>query len=40
MAEQFVTLHCEPCDACRSEAWQRVVGGRLRWEEQSYCTAP
>ncbi|MEU4948134.1 hypothetical protein ACIP46_12640 [Streptomyces lavendulae] len=40
MAEQFVTLHCEPCDACRSEAWQHVVEGRLRWEEQSYCTAP
>ncbi|MER5932853.1 hypothetical protein [Streptomyces sp. NPDC002054] len=37
MAEQFVTLHCEPCDDCVIEAWQRVVDGRLRWEEQEYC---
>ncbi|MGO4460161.1 hypothetical protein AB4039_23110 [Streptomyces sp. M-16] len=35
-----MTLHCEPCASCHSEAWQRVVEGRLRWEEQSYCTAP
>ncbi|MFD5148858.1 hypothetical protein [Streptomyces sp. NPDC058401] len=39
MDEQFVTLHCEPCDSCRSEAWQHVVDGRLRWEDQFYCTA-
>ncbi|MET8753571.1 hypothetical protein ABZW32_26275 [Streptomyces sp. NPDC004667] len=37
MAEHFVTLHCEPCASCRFEAWQRVVEGRLRWEEQRYC---
>lgn len=39
MAEQFVTLHCEPCPSCRYEAWQRVVDGRLRWDESQHCPA-
>ncbi|MEW2413792.1 hypothetical protein AB0953_08715 [Streptomyces sp. NPDC046866] len=39
MAELFVTSPCEPCGSCRSEAWQVVVDGRLRWEQQEYCTA-
>ncbi|MGW1639489.1 hypothetical protein [Streptomyces lavendulae] len=39
MAEHFVTLHCEPCASCRSEAWQHVRDGRLRWEETQYCSA-
>ncbi|MFG2622894.1 hypothetical protein ACGFXC_35310 [Streptomyces sp. NPDC048507] len=39
MAELFTTLHCEPCASCRFEAWQHVVYGRLRWEEQQYCPA-
>ncbi|MFI6145124.1 hypothetical protein [Streptomyces sp. NPDC051109] len=39
MAEHSVMLHCEPCGSCRFEAWQHVVDGRLRWEEQLYCPA-
>ncbi|MEV7522349.1 hypothetical protein [Streptomyces sp. NPDC091371] len=39
MAEQFATLHCEPCEDCRFEAWQRIVDGRLRWEESHHCPA-
>ncbi|MGW2993862.1 hypothetical protein ACWDA9_19535, partial [Streptomyces sp. NPDC001193] len=40
MAEFSVTLlHCEPCESCRHEVGQRVVDGRLRWEETEYCTA-
>ncbi|MDA5282894.1 hypothetical protein [Streptomyces sp. Isolate_45] len=37
MAEHFVTLHCEPCPSCRFEARQRIVDGRLRWEESMCC---
>ncbi|MFD0267005.1 hypothetical protein ACFVGY_10455 [Streptomyces sp. NPDC127106] len=39
MAEHLMTLHCEPCPSWRHEAWQLIVDGRLRWEEQEYCTA-
>ncbi|MFJ8018493.1 hypothetical protein [Streptomyces sp. NPDC096339] len=40
MVEQFAKLHpCDPCESCRFEAWQRIVGGRLRWEESQECTA-
>ncbi|MFD7624989.1 hypothetical protein ACFV7Q_02885 [Streptomyces sp. NPDC059851] len=37
MAEHLMTLHCGPCPSCRHEAWQLIVDGRLRWEEQQYC---
>ncbi|KOU24095.1 hypothetical protein ADK52_15140 [Streptomyces sp. WM6372] len=39
MAEFSVTLHCHPCESCRNQVWQRIVDGRLRWDETSYCTA-
>ncbi|MER7461913.1 hypothetical protein [Streptomyces sp. NPDC097981] len=39
MAEFSVTLHCEPCESCRHQVWQRIIDGRLRWYESSYCTA-
>ncbi|MFD7263378.1 hypothetical protein [Streptomyces sp. NPDC059874] len=39
MDEQLGMSHCEPCEACRFEAWQHVVDGRLRWEESQYCPA-
>ncbi|MFB6619256.1 hypothetical protein ACFCV9_34385 [Streptomyces sp. NPDC056367] len=37
MDEHSGTLHCEPCEACHFEAWQRIVDGRLRWEESQSC---
>ncbi|MFD8635788.1 hypothetical protein [Streptomyces sp. NPDC059533] len=39
MAELLGTTHCGPCPHCRHEAWQRVVDGRLRWEESESCDA-
>ncbi|MFG2877846.1 hypothetical protein ACGFYU_23075 [Streptomyces sp. NPDC048337] len=33
------TTHCGPCPSCRYEAGQRVVNGRLRWDENEYCAA-
>ncbi|MFB7468370.1 hypothetical protein ACFCZ1_33650 [Streptomyces sp. NPDC056224] len=37
--EMYAVLHCEPCEDCRFEAWQRIVDGRLRWEESQSCDA-
>ncbi|WP_162688611.1 hypothetical protein [Streptomyces sp. ICC4] len=37
MAEQFMTLHCAPCASCRYETWQRIVDGRLCWDDNYYC---
>ncbi|MEU9717545.1 hypothetical protein [Streptomyces sp. NPDC047976] len=39
MAEQQMDgyMRCGPCPSCRFEAWQRVVDGRLRWEESQHC---
>ncbi len=33
----MVTLPCEPCPHCVFHAWQRIAGGRLRWEAEWEC---
>ncbi|MEU5811039.1 hypothetical protein [Streptomyces sp. NPDC047718] len=39
MAEHLMTIHPAPCPHCRRETWQRIVDGRLRWEDQVHCSA-